>query len=62
MSLIMFELNVLWNECPIDKTFELFESGLGIKMYKMDLCLMSYLMYHTKSDIKGFVCIFVISW
>ena len=28
-------------------------------LYKM-VSLMSYVMYHTKSDIKGFVCIFVI--
>ena len=37
------------------------DPGLGIKclVYTMD-SLMSHVMYHTKSDIKGFVCIFVI--
>ena len=45
-------------KCPINKILDL---GLGIKclVYKM-VSLMSYVMYHTKSDIKGFVCIFVI--
>ena len=37
------------------------DPGLGIicLVYKM-VSLMSYIMYHTKSDKKGFVCIFVI--
>ena len=54
----MFYLNLLWIRCPINKTID---SGLGIKclVYKM-VSLMSYVIYHTKSDIKGFVCIFVI--
>ena len=52
----MFDKNVLWNKCPIDKTFDSFDSGLGIEFF------MSYVMYHKKSDIKRFVSIFVISW
>ena len=58
MSIIMFDLNVLRIKCPINKTID---SGLGIKclVYK-NPSLMSYVMYYTKSDIKGFVCIFVI--
>ena len=56
MSMIMFDLNVLRIKCPFNKTIE---SGLGIKcvLYKM-VSLTSYEMYHTKSDIKGFVCRF----
>ena len=56
----MFDLNVLWNKCPIDNTFDSFDSGLGIKclVYKM-VCLMSYVMYHSKSDIKGFVFVYL---
>ena len=58
MSIIMFDLNVLWIKCQIDKTID---PGLGIKcpVYKMG-SLMSYVMYNTKSVIKGFVCIFVV--
>ena len=54
----MFELNVFQIKRLINKTIE---SGLGIKclMYKM-VSLMSYVMYNTKSVIKGFVCIFVV--
>ena len=57
----MVDLNVLCSKCPIDKTIDSFDSDLGIKclVYKM-VSLMSYVMYHIKSDIKGFVCIFVI--
>ena len=53
----MFALNVLWIKCPINKTID---SDLGIKclVYKM-VSLMSYVMYHIKSDQKGFVCIFM---
>ena len=58
MSLIMFDLNVLWIKCPINKTID---PGLGIKclVYNM-VSLMSYVNYHTKPDIKGFVSLFVI--
>ena len=58
LSIIIFDLNVLWIKCPINKTIN---SGLGIKslVYKM-VSLMSYVMYHIQSDIKEFVCIFVI--
>ena len=54
----MFDLNVLWIKCPINKTID---PGFGNKrlVYKM-VSLMSYVMYYTKSDIKGFVYIFVI--
>ena len=57
----MFDLNILWIKCPLDKTIDSFDSGLGIRclVYKM-VSLMSYVMYHTKSDIKQFVCIFLI--
>ena len=57
MSIIMFYLNVLRTKCPINKTID---PGFGIKclVYKM-VSLMSYVMYHTKTDIKGFVSIFV---
>ena len=58
MSIIMFDLNVFWIKCPFNITIN---SGFGIKclVYKK-VSLMSNVMYHTKSDIKGFVCIFVI--
>ena len=58
MSIIMIYLNVLWIRFPTNKTIN---SGLGNKclVYRM-VSLMSYVMYHTKSVIKGFVCRFVI--
>ena len=50
----MFDFNVLWIKCPIDKTID---PGFKIKglVYRM-----VSVMHHTKSDIKGFDCIFVI--
>ena len=49
----MFDLNVLRIKCPINK---IINSGLVIKclVYKM-VSFTSYVMYHIKSDIKGFV-------
>ena len=51
MSITMFNLNVLWIKCPIDKTID---SGLGIKcpVYKM-VSLFSYVMYHTR------ICLYI---
>ena len=45
-----------------DTLYKTIDPGLGIKclVYKM-ASLMSYVIYHTKLDIKGFVCIFVIA-
>ena len=53
----MFDLNLLCIKCHISKTID---SDLGIKCLLYKMSLMSFVMYHTKSDIKGFVCIFVI--
>ena len=53
----MFDLNVLCIKCHISKTID---PDLGIKCLLYKMSLMSFVTYHTKSEINVFVSIFVV--